>query len=70
MDSFDFFEKRLFLFVNNEKKSENETIVLITIVFERDEKKLVFPIDFENYAHPYLHLNTLLFLDNLFVCIL
>ena len=42
MDSFDFFEKRLFLFVNNEKKSENETIVLKTIVFERDEKKVSF----------------------------
>ena len=43
MGSFDFCEKRSFRFLNNEKKSKNETTVLKTIktiVFESVETKL------------------------------
>ena len=39
MGSFDFFEKRSFYFVMD-KNTENETIVLKTIVFGRDAIKL------------------------------
>ena len=39
MGSFDFFEKRSFCFVMD-KNTENETIVLKTIVFGRDAIKL------------------------------